>query len=109
MKVALLGKDDLYLGQTEIDPSEFDSMLHLDSADYGGNCDLTYGPGTVQYYWDREAKRFEPVNQHQAEVARDVQRIIEFAAAQAGKVPEIDDLVKKHFPAEHRRARLKNK
>jgi hypothetical protein len=105
MKVAQIDVDGVYLGQIEIDRDEFDPAIHVDAVEYGGDCDIHVGPKFPKYRWT--GKCFEPMNDHQAEVARDIQRIIDFAAAKSAESPEVDELVKKHFPAEHRLARVK--
>jgi len=110
VKVAQIDVDGVYLGQVEIDRDDFDPIIHVDAKDYGGHCDLKTGKRDQKYRWDRVLKRFEPIHTHQEELARAAQRIIEFAAEHSvGKVPEIDALLKEHFPAEHRLARLKAK
>ena len=110
MKVARFNADGVYLGLAEIEPEEFDPAVHLDATEFGGGCDLKTGPRDPKYRWNRALKCFEPVHTEQEELARAAQRIIDFAAEHAvGKVPEIDALLKEHFPAEHRIARLKAK
>lgn len=109
MKIALLTSDGVYLEQQDIAATAFDPAVHVDASEYGGDCDLKTGKGLPQYRWNRELKRFDPVHAHQEAFARDMQRIIEFAAIQAvnSADAEIEPLVKEHFPAEHRAARLK--
>lgn len=106
MKVALLDAVGIYLGQKEIEAGEFDPEIHIDAAEYGGDCDLPVGTGLPLYRWNRELKRFEPVHAHQEQFASDMRKIIEFAAAQAVRTadPEIEPLIKKYFPAEHNKA-----
>jgi hypothetical protein len=108
-KVALLDAVGVFLGQKEIEADAFDPEIHIDAAEYGGDCDIVAGPGLPRYRWDRELKRFEPVHDHQEEFARDMQKIIAFAAVHAVRTadPEIEPIVKKHFANEHRLARMK--
>ena len=110
MKVAQIDVDGVYLGQVEIDQDDFDPIIHVDATEYGGSCDLKTGKRDPKYRWDKLAKRFDPIHTEQEQLARAAQKIIEFAAEHAvGKVPEIDALLKEHFPAEHRLARVKAK
>jgi hypothetical protein len=111
MKIALLDTEGVYLGEREIDKAEFDPSIHIDAAEYGGHCDLSCGPKCTPYRWNRERKCFEPVHSVQEAFARDMQRVIEFAAAQAVALadPEMGAIIKQHFPAEYRLAQLASK
>lgn len=111
IKVALLDAVGVFLGQQEIEAEAFDPEIHIDAAEYGGDCDLLVGPKLPRYRWDRELKRFEPVHDYQEAFAKDMRKLVEFAADQSvqGGHAEIEAIVKKHFPAEHRAATLKVK
>jgi hypothetical protein len=111
MKVALLDAVGIFLGQHEIEEQAFDPEIHIDAAEYGGNCDLVAAPGLSRYRWDREFKRFEPVHDWQEAFALDMQKVIRFAVRQAivSGNEEMQAIVKKHFPAEHRVATLEAK
>jgi hypothetical protein len=108
MKIALLDPQGIYLGESEINAADFNPAMHVDASDYGGRCDLPRGPGCVPYRWSRERKCFEPVHSVQEAFARDLQRVIEFAAAQAVALadPELQPIIQQHFPAEYRLAQL---
>lgn len=103
IKIAKLGEGGVFLGEAEIDEESFDPAVHILAAEYGGGCDNAPG----KYRWNREAKRFEPIHVEQEAFARDMRRIIEFSAERGHDHPEIGVILKKHFPAEHRAARLK--
>jgi hypothetical protein len=103
IKIAKLGEGDVFLGEAEIEEEAFDPAAQVLASEYGGGCDNAPG----RYRWNRAAKRFEPLHHEQEAFARDMQRIVEFAAEQGLEHPEIGPIVKKHFPAEHRAARLK--
>ena len=95
MKVALLDANDVFLGQSEIAPADFNPAEHVDASEYGGDCDNAPG----EYRWNRDAKRFEPLNNAGQELADDIARIVEFAARHSAADPAIDALIRKHFPA----------
>lgn len=110
MKVALFDPEGVYLGQREIAEKDFDPAVHVDAAEYGGDCDIQVGEGLPTYRWDAEKKCFEPIHTRQEEVARAFQKIVEYAAKQSAAedtedAVEVDALVKEHFPIEHRKAR----
>lgn len=115
MKVALFDTGGVYLGQREIADADFDPAVHVDAAEYGGDCDIRVGKGLPSYRWNAEKKCFEPMNTRQEELARAFQKIIEFAARESAGVSarpldkeehgEIDALIKEHFPIEHRKVR----